>query len=156
MTENNTKMETTGANGIENLRDFILDYNDLPVKEVKVPEWGNIILYVRAMNAMERDSFMYEKWKNNQDGVDVSTDSIMNNITASTLARVICSDPEGTKRVFSDEDIITLGKKNARALERIQDVFKDVNGDLNTNEDWKKNSKDQKEDSGLKHVDEQE
>jgi hypothetical protein len=139
---------------VQELRKHILEYNDLPVKEVHVPEWGNVVLYVRAMNAQERDAFMFAKWKDKEDG-SVETSSIMDNITASTLARVICSDPEGTQRVFTDDDIVALGKKSAAALDRIQDVFKEVNGDLESGE-LEKNLEGQDVDSGLKPVEEQE
>ena len=142
---------------MQDLRKYILEYNDLPVKEVKVPEWGGITLYVRAMNAQERDSFMFSKWANkgNKDSDKIETQDIMNNITASTLARVICSDCEGTQRVFNDEDIITLGKKSAAALERLHNGFKVINGILEE-EDLEKNLKGQNVDSGLKLVEDQE
>jgi len=146
---------------VQELRKHILEYNDLPVKEVQVPEWGNITLYVRAMNAQERDSFMFAKWKGKEEASDkekgdiVETSSILDNITASTLARVICSDPEGTQRVFTDADVIALGKKSASALDRLQDAFKDVNGDLESGE-LEKNLVGQDVDSGLKPVEEQE
>lgn len=142
---------------VQELRKHILEYNDLPVKEVKVPEWGGITLYVRAMNAQERDSFMFSKWKNkeNKDVDKIETQDILNNITASTLARVICSDREGTKRVFTDEDIVELGKKSATALDRIHTAFKVIN-DILEEEDLEKNLGGQDVDSGLKLVEEQE
>lgn len=138
-------------------RKTILDYVDLPVKEVVVPEWGGIKLYVRAMNASERDAFMFEKWKsrenseNNEKGT-ISEDVVMNNITASILARVICSDPEGTQRVFSDKDVEALGKKSAKALDRLNEAVKEINGDLLSEDELEKNLQGQSEDSGLDTV----
>jgi len=153
MTEN---AETKSIN-IDDLRTYILDYNDLPVKAVKVPEWGNITLYVRSMNGAERDSFMLEKWKNRDNTNEESDVSfIMENITAATLAKVICSDPEGTKKVFTDKDIEALSKKSAAALSRLIDAAKEVDGDLDDNEDIVKNLEGQSEDSGLSKLENQE
>lgn len=148
---------------IEDLKNHILGYDDLPVVKVTIPEWGGIDLYVRAMNGYERDSFMYSKWQarqeNDEDNAndDVGTD-LMNNITASTLARVICSDPEGKNRVFSDdeEEILALGRKSAAALNRLNDAFKQVNGDLVDDEEMEKNLLGQGDDPGLKDVEDQE
>ena len=137
----------TASNEIEkiDIRKTILDYVDLPVVEVVVPEWGGVKLYVRAMNASERDAFMFEKWQAGKDkeGEDeknaFSEDVILKNITAATLARVICSDPEGTQRVFSDKDVEALGKKSAKALDRINEAFKKINGDLISQDELEKN-----------------
>jgi len=150
-----TKKENIG--NIDDIRKFILEYNDLPVKEVKVPEWGNITLYVRAMNGAERDSFMLEKWKNRENSDEENDVSfIMSNITAATLARVVCSDPEGTKKVFTEKDIEALSKKSAVALTRLIDAVKEVNGDLDDNEEMEKNLEGQGEDSGLSKLENQE
>jgi hypothetical protein len=109
------------------------------------------------MNGAERDSFMLEKWKNRDNTTEENDVSfIMGNITAATLAKVICSDPEGTKKVFTDKDIDALSKKSAAALSRLIDAVKEVNGDLEDNEDIVKNLEGQNEDSGSNKLENQE
>lgn len=102
-------------------RDAILQAQDLPTEDVAVPEWGGVCR-VRALTGAERDSF--EQSIVEQRGK--STKMNLRNIRAKLVALSVV-DEEG-KRVFSDGDAETLGKKSAAALERVFEVAQRLSG----------------------------
>ena len=102
-------------------KDQIFEIKDLQVELVDVPEWGGQV-YVRGMSGSERDAFEASV-------VDLrgSTQKVnMQNIRARLVSLTTC-DQEGN-RLFSDSDIIELGKKSAIALQRIFDVAQRLSG----------------------------
>lgn len=102
-------------------KDQIFEIKDLQVELVDVPEWGGQV-YVRGMSGSERDAFEASV-------VDLrgSTQKVnMQNIRARLVSLTAC-DQEGN-RLFSDSDIIELGKKSAIALQRIFDVAQRLSG----------------------------
>lgn len=102
-------------------RDQILAVPDLKIELVPVPEWGGEV-YVKSMSGVERDKFessIIERKGKNQ---IVKTD----NIRAKLCAYTLC-DAEGNL-LFSEKDIIELGKKNASALSRVFMVARNLSG----------------------------
>lgn len=95
----------------------ILEANDLKREKVTVKEWGGDV-FVRAMTGTERDGFDQSLV------VDGKTDLI--NARAKLVAR--CIVDEAGELVFSDQDIEALGRKSARALERVSRVAQRLNG----------------------------
>lgn len=93
-------------------RDQILAVPDLKIELVSVPEWGGEV-YVKSMTGQERDKFEASiiETKGKQQSVKID------NIRAKLCAYTIC-DEEGNL-LFSEKDIIELGKKNANALTRV-------------------------------------
>ena len=96
-------------------RSQILEVKDFPeAVRVSVPEWGGDVL-IRSMSASERD--MYEqdlvaaRVGNKDTGVKVT------NVRARLLAFVIV-DEEGNL-LFSEDDIVALGKKSIVAVDRV-------------------------------------
>jgi hypothetical protein len=93
----------------------ILEVKDFPEAErVPVPEWGGDVL-IRSMSASERD--LYE-----QDLVaarvgDKDTGVKVTNVRARLLAFVIV-DEKGNL-LFSEDDIVALGKKSIVAVDRV-------------------------------------
>lgn len=100
-------------------REAILAADSLPKELVQVPEWGGDV-YVRAMTGAERDSF--EASFVGADGKVRKLD----NIRAKLCALSICD--EGGSRLFSDADIIALGKTSASALQRVFKVAQKLSG----------------------------
>jgi hypothetical protein len=101
-------------------KDAILSVDDLPRETVHVPEWGGDV-YVRTMSGTERDAF--EASLIRRDG---GQDSRMENVRARLVALTLC-DPGGT-RLFGDDEIVVLGRKSARALDRVFAVAQRLNG----------------------------
>jgi len=118
----------------------ILKADDIQKEMVNVPEWGGDI-YLRTMSGLERDAFEQS----------IVKDKVTNltNIRARFCALVIC-DEDG-KRLFTDADVVELGRKSSLVLSRIFDVGQSLNGFTNADvEELAKNSESgQSDDSGL-------
>lgn len=102
-------------------KDQIFEIKDLQVELVDVPEWGGQV-YVRGMSGSERDAFEASVVDLRGSAQKVN----MQNIRARLVSLTAC-DQEGN-RLFSDSDIIELGKKSAIALQRIFDVAQRLSG----------------------------
>lgn len=98
-------------------RDDILSAEDLKSERVKVPEWGGEVI-VREMTGTERDA--WETSVVSTVGNQVKINAV--NMRAK-LAAVSMVD-EKSKRLFSDKDVVALGKKSSAALDRVVDVAK--------------------------------
>lgn len=89
-------------------RDAILRAEDLLREKVEVPEWGGEV-WVRAMTAAERDRLEA---------------AVLDGKTASIRALVaaMCMVDERGERLFGDQDVEALARKNAQALDRVFQV----------------------------------
>lgn len=110
---------------------------DLVIERVDVPEWGGDgFVYVRSMGGDERDEFM-------DAGVDTSgpkPKAILRGATARLLALCLC-DEDGL-RLFTSDDVVELGERNALVLARVEAVADRLNGfDKKAVERSAKNSK---------------
>jgi DNA-binding protein len=100
-------------------RDAILGAMDVETEDVYVPEWKGTVR-VRSISAAEREklmkgSFVIEgRGKNTVRRFDAPTMRVK-------LVSLAVIDPEGN-RVFTEFDVSALGKKNAKAVDRIADV----------------------------------
>jgi hypothetical protein len=130
-----TKKEETP---VIDLRTQILNAADLPVEKVPMPEWGDIDVYVRSMTAKERDHWQSTQFiKAGEENEDGSAKYVMSmdNLSASTLVHVVCSDPEGKIRIFKDNDVELLGAKSASAINRLQEASRKLNGTTKEDEE---------------------
>ncbi len=94
-------------------RDQILQSDDLPRKEVLVPEWGGSV-FVRTMSGSERDRFEAAHLRNPE-----------KNFRARLAVLTVCDD-KGSP-LFNDADIETLGAKSSSALTRIFEAASKLN-----------------------------
>lgn len=92
-------------------RDSILAVNDTSIASVDVPEWGGSV-YVRPMTGRDRDAYDMEI---------VSAGGKIENMRARFAVRVVC-DADGNP-IFKPEDADALGKKSAKALDRIYNAI---------------------------------
>lgn len=99
-------------------KDEILKSTDLKTMEVDVPEWGGTVM-VSTMSGSARDRFEASIVGKNG---GMNTQNIRAKLVASTLV-----DEKGNL-MFSDEDIIKLGKKSCKALDRIFEAAQKLNG----------------------------
>ena len=102
-------------------RDEILKKVDTQIKIVKVPEWGGDVR-VRGMTGEERDAFEggIATVKNGKATIDTK------NVRAKLV--IECVIDEKGERIFSVDDIKVLGKKSAKALQRVFEVASDLCG----------------------------
>lgn len=102
-------------------KDQILGSSDASFVDVEVPEWGGTVR-IASMSAADRDAFeatlIPEKGKRQADK--------MANFRARFVAKCL-TDEEGN-RLFTDKDIVELGRKNANVVNRLFDRARDLNG----------------------------
>lgn len=94
----------------------ILSSNDLEKVKVSIKEWGGHV-YVRMMTGAERDRYEVDMLNRKEKS--------MSNFRAAFLALVIC-DEQG-KRLFNDDQIVALGDKGIRPLNRLWSVAQKLN-----------------------------
>jgi NTP pyrophosphatase (non-canonical NTP hydrolase) len=102
-------------------RDDILAAEDLPRKEIEVPEWKGSV-FVRGLTGEERDEFEHQIYSTNGDEKKLN----MKNMRARLLSITLC-DGQG-KRLFTDADIEQLGKKNGDVLTRLFLIAQSLSG----------------------------
>lgn len=103
-------------------RDSILSANDRTTKDVEVPEWGGTVR-VQSLSGRERDKFESSmiKMRGNK------REENLENLRARLC--VLCMVDESGQRMFNDkEDVIKLGNKSAKALQRVFDAAQEING----------------------------
>jgi hypothetical protein len=98
-------------------KDQILKADDIKTEKVEVPEWGGDV-HIKTMTGTERDAF--------EQSIISGQKTNLANIRAKLCARVI-RDGNG-KRLFTDADVAALGKKSAKALDRIFAKAQTLNG----------------------------
>ena len=114
----------------------ILAADDTKRACLKVPEWGGEV-FVRVMSGTERDMFEAEVYGS----ADRNGSGKLNlrNVRAKLAALTLCD--ESGNRLFTDADIVELGKKSAAALDRVFTVAQHLNGFSDKDvEDLAKNS----------------
>lgn len=98
-------------------KEQILGADDLVVEQVEVPEWGGAVL-VRTMTGKERDRF--EELTYHDGGAD------LDNMRARLVSLTVVNEQGGA--VFTEDDITALGKKSSKALDRVLDKARELNG----------------------------
>lgn len=107
-------------------RDDILQADDIEIERVPVPEWAKgkskeeAFVCVRGMSGTERDDFEAALFSARGKGPAIK------NIRAKLASYTICDEAGG--RLFTDAEVLTLGKKSARALQRIFVVAQRLSG----------------------------
>ena len=102
-------------------REQILAADDLARETVMVPEWSGTVT-VRAMTGAERDEFEQAVYRE----VDGKPETERRNFRAQLLSRTIADDRG--ERMFTAADVEALGRKSARALDRLLPVARRLNG----------------------------
>lgn len=103
-------------------REQILSAADTPTEVVDVPEWGGSVM-VRTLTGNERDQLEQSFEDLNVDGAKKKD---MTGIRAKYAALAIV-DADGNN-VFSFADVEALGKKSAKALDRVFEVCLRLSG----------------------------
>jgi ribosomal protein S21 len=115
-------MEPNGTQIVFLTKEQILAAADLPEEVVDVPEWGGKVL-IRGMTGAERDAFEESVMVTRGNNRELN----LRNFRAKLVARSIV-DPVTKERMFSDNEIAELGKKSARALQRVFEAALRLNG----------------------------
>jgi hypothetical protein len=102
-------------------RDTILDFDDIQVHEVPVPEWGGKVR-LKVLTAAERDAF--EATTVTSKGGKQKPN--LANLRARLVARCLV-DGNGN-RIFESGDVARLGNKSSAALDRLFSKCQEING----------------------------
>lgn len=104
-------------NGTVLTRAAILEAEDLPRERVEVPEWGGSV-YVRTMTGAEKDRFEFDETR--------ATEKRTPEGARARLLVVTLVDEAG-QRLFTEQDMETLGAKSSAALDRCYEVAARLN-----------------------------
>lgn len=102
-------------------REAILKAKDLKTKTVPVPEWGGDVI-VSTMTGTARDRMEAEIWRERKSDTDTNVRNIRAKIIAATVV-----DEKGDL-LFKDGDVLKLGNKSSKALDRVFAVAQKLNG----------------------------
>lgn len=115
-------------------KDDILKADDLPTRDVDVPEWGGIVR-VRAMSGSERDAYDASRMTKGPDGKYTLS---FRDARANLVARCVIGDDGAL--LFNTADVARLGAKSSTALQRVADVAAELSGLADAADDLGKDS----------------
>lgn len=104
-------------------REDILGCDDLVRERVEIPEWNHGVVYVRVMTGAERD--WLDAASLTTEGEPKSVEERLAGWRGRLVAATACH--EDGRSLFNLADAPALGKKAARALDRIVDVAQRLN-----------------------------
>lgn len=111
-------------------RDEILTSDDIKEKWVEVPEWGGSVL-IRGLDGVGRDAFE----RSIIQGKGEDREVVWINMRAKLVQRTAI-DPVDRLMLFSEQDVMALGRKSGAALQKCFEVAARLSGI--TSEDQKK------------------
>lgn len=108
----------------------IIQSDDLPTQEVPCPEWGGTVL-VRGLDGDGRDDFdaHLQKLTPNSETVEVDGRRTKMNLhgARAKLVSMTCINEDG-ELIFTPQQVRQLGKKSAKALDRVYSVAQALSG----------------------------
>ena len=104
---------------MELTREQILEAEDVEILKVETPEWGGHV-FVKTVIANES----YAHSKNRIDG-NGEIEEV--NLIVDYCAFVMCNSKG--ERIFTNDDVEALGKKNTKTLLRVYEAGKKLNGE---------------------------
>lgn len=104
----------------------ILGADDLPTRDVVVPEWPRPdgspgTVRVRGLTGQGRDAFEMKMAAGQKSGHSADVD-----FRATLVVR--CIVDENGERLFTDKEVAQLGRKSGAALDRVFDAVRDLSG----------------------------
>ena len=125
MTEENKVVETPAARFLS--KEMILTASDLKTEEVEVPEWGGKV-QVRSMTGVDRDAFesTLNSLKTDETGKEVQVRNLEN--FRARLCAATMVNANGKLLFPNPEDVVKLGQKSSRALDRVMKAAQKLNG----------------------------
>jgi len=101
----------------------LLDYNDLRRKEVEVPQWKTTLTCQEL--GMQESMLSFGALEIDDDGhVELTYDEIAKTVAFGVI------DPKTGERVFTDEQIPALARKNTKALKLLYGVITELSGSV--------------------------
>ena len=108
-------------------RDAILDFQDLSTRDVAVPEWGGLVVRVRELTGTERGDFQAAiSTVTTEPGGESRVEFDAHNLQVQLCAMTIVD--ENGDRLFKNSEVDMLGRKSARALQRVFEASSQLSG----------------------------
>jgi hypothetical protein len=104
----------------------ILGADDRARGEVEVPEWGGTVLLL-APTSWELSEFQGQQIKM-QAGADGKTSTSIDLTGSNARLAAMCIVDEKDERLFSEKDVRKLGSKSAKALDRVVEAIRGLDG----------------------------
>jgi len=102
-------------------REGILEKKDSKFEDVVVPEWDGETVRIKCMTGAERDEYEALLYDFNESGVKMKRDNLRTKLVIFTAV------DENMERLFTVKDIEELGKKSAKAIDRLHAVAQRLN-----------------------------
>lgn len=100
----------------------IFDAQDHEFKEVAVPEWGGDVR-LRSLTGAERDKYESSLARMGKNG-----QMIPDMVNARARLVALTAVDENGNRVFTDQDVLKLGTKSSKALDRLFEQSSQLSG----------------------------
>ena len=102
-------------------KDQILAAEDIPTKDVEVPEWGGSVR-MRGLTGSERDAYESSLFQQRGEKRILRTENARARLVA------MCIVDEDGERMFSDAEVKDLGRKSGKVLDRLFDEARKLSG----------------------------
>lgn len=102
-------------------KDQILAAEDIPSREVDVPEWGGSVR-MRGLTGSERDAYESSLFQQRGEKRILRTENARARLVA------MCLVDDSGQRMFSDSEVKELGKKSGKVLDRLFDEARKLSG----------------------------
>jgi hypothetical protein len=103
-------------------RQDIVDAQDIQTETVEVPEWGGAVI-VKMMSGAQRDQYVQSATTLRPDGTRET-----NMVNVQSRLVVMCAVDEQGNLLFGPDEVEHLGRKSAKAIERVFTVASRLNG----------------------------
>jgi len=112
-------------------KEQILTAQDLEYRDEKIPEWPDEngkpgIVRVWEITAEDKDAFEESISILKQVGKKMKAEINRQNYRAKLVAR--CLGDENGNRLFSEKEVIRLGRKSAKVIDRLFKICQELNG----------------------------
>jgi hypothetical protein len=102
-------------------KEAILKAKDLVFDTVDVPEWGGTVR-LKSLSGFERDKFEASLLDEKKGGRAANLENLRARLISLTVV-----DKDGV-RLFGDKDVVALGRKSAKVLDRLFSKAQEMNG----------------------------
>lgn len=114
-------LESANGEVYKSLREQILDYEDIEIRTVSVPEWGDLKIDMRTPTVEARGELISQF-------IDRGTGKIDYVLMYPSLVVATAYVPGTEERIFTMSDVEALKKKSAKALERLGAIAVSLSG----------------------------
>jgi len=102
-------------------REDILNADDIKTEEIEIPEWGGSVM-IKVMTGEERDHLEASMLGDKPE----EKIKALRNLRAKFVSICVCN--EDGERLFTEADVLKIGKKSGTALDTLLGAIRKLNG----------------------------